>query len=102
MKDPVSVASVMEQEGSFVVNVKLLMVNDEPLLLATNEVEKAKTGLLFESVSAAVQLPLMLPELLFPEPQPARTRPADSKTPTANFFIKKILLFGMSGTRRGA
>lgn len=94
--EPVSLACVMEQLGSFVVKVKLVTVSDPLLVFSDKDVVKANTGLLFESVIAAVQFPLTLPDLL-PEPQPASAIPAATKAATANFFIKRCLLLEYSG-----
>jgi len=85
--EPVSLACEIEQLGSFVVKVKLLTVNDPLLVFSDNEVVNANTGLLFESVSAAVQFPLTLPELLLPDPQPSAI-PANTKTAAARIFIE--------------
>jgi hypothetical protein len=87
--EAVSVVAVNEQE--LVVKFKFVTVTVEPLLAAVSEVVKANTGTPLASCRAAVQLPLMLPELRLEEPQPARVIAATRRIATANCFIRKLL-----------
>jgi hypothetical protein len=87
--EAVSVAAVNEQE--LVVKFKFVTVTVDPLLAAVSEVVKANTGTPLASCRAAVQLPLIFPELLLEEPQPARVIAATRRIATANCFIRKLL-----------
>jgi hypothetical protein len=92
--DPVSLVTVKEHASE--VKLKLLTVTDDPLPVAVKVVPKAKTGVPFASVRAAVQLPLISPEWL-PEPQPASINAANIRIAIATFFIEKKLLLGNLG-----
>src|SRR5215475_1825287 len=83
---PLSVSSETKQ-FEFVVKRKLLMVTDPLFPVACSAVEKANIWVPLVSVSVAVQLPLMLPDCLLLEPQPARVSPNPKLRTTASDFI---------------
>src|SRR5579862_533065 len=87
VKDPLSVSPV-PKHGELVVKLKLLTLTD-PSPFTANDVPNARLVLLLLPISVAFQFPLILVGLapLF-APQPTRTRPAISKTKTANCFMR--------------
>jgi hypothetical protein len=96
--DPVSVPCVIEQLGSLVVKLKLLTVSAPLLVFSDKDVVKSNTGLLLESVSAAVQFPFTFPPLpLLPEPHPASIIPATTIIAATNFIIMNKLLLEFRG-----
>ena len=84
-KEPLSVSPDTKHD-EFVANLKLLTTS-VPSPFTTNEVAKPKTAFPPVSVRAAVQFPLILPELLLLEPHPVSAMPVTSNI-TANVFIK--------------
>src|SRR5579871_1409760 len=85
VKEPLSVSPDTKQ-GELVVKLKLEMVS-EPSPLTARDVPKLKTVVLFVSRSVAFHVPLIFPELLLLDPQPAKTSPSTSSAATASRLI---------------
>ena len=87
VKEPLSVSPDSKQ-GELVVKLKWLTLT-APSLFTDNDVPNTKLVVLPLPISVAFQFPLMLVGLmLLLEPHPTITRPASSKTKTANCFIR--------------
>jgi len=84
LNDPVAV-SPETKHGELLVKVKFEMLSD-PSPFTTSDVPKLK-AVLFESMSVAFQVPLILAGVELFEPQPSKISPTASNTATANCFM---------------
>jgi len=85
LNDPVAV-SPETKHGELLVKVKFEMLSD-PSPFTTSDVPKLKAVTLFESMSVAFQVPLILAGVELFEPQPTKISPTARNTATANCFM---------------
>ena len=85
LNDPVAV-SLDTKHGELLVKAKFEMLSD-PSPFTTSDVPKLKAVTLFESMSVAFQVPLILAGVELFEPQPTKISPTARNTATANCFM---------------